>query len=92
MVNRLGDSDAPRIEFPCRYPIKIIGEVSESVTEIITIVRRHAPEVTPDDISTRQSSKGNFQSVRVTIIATGEPQLQALHQELIALPGVRMVL
>ena len=88
----MSDMEAPRIEFPCRYPIKIIGEVSESVAEIIAIVRRHAPEVTPDEVTTRQSSKGNYQSVRVTIVATGELQLQALHQELIALPGVRMVL
>jgi len=88
----VSDSDAPRIEFPCRYPIKIIGDVSESVADIISIVRRHAPEVTPDEVTTRQSSKGNFQSVRVTIIATGEVQLQALHQDLITLPGVRMVL
>lgn len=88
----MSDSDAPRIEFPCRYPIKIIGDVSESVTEIIHIVRRHAPEVTPDEVSTRHSSKGNFQSVRVTIIATGELQLQALHEDLMALPGIRMVL
>ena len=91
-MTSVSDADAPRREFPCRYPIKIIGEVSESVSEIITIVRRHAPEVTPDEITTRHSSKGNFQSVRVTIVATGEPQLQALHRELIALPGVRLVL
>lgn len=91
-MSNVSDSDAPRIEFPCRYPIKIIGEVSDSVTDIINIVRRHAPEVTPDEVNTRHSSKGNFQSVRVTIIATGEAQLQALHQDLIALPGVRMVL
>ena len=84
--------DAPRIEFPCAYPIKVIGEVSESVSEIITVVRRHAPEVTPDEISTRESSKGNFQSIRVTITATGEKQLKALHEELIAVPGVRLVL
>ena len=88
----MSDTDAPRIEFPCRYPIKIIGDVSESVTDIIDIVRQHAPEVTPDEVSTRHSSKGNFQSVRVTIVATGETQLQALHQDLITLPGVRMVL
>jgi len=91
-VNSVSDVEPPRIEFPCRYPIKIIGEVNESVSDIISIVRRHAPEVTPDEVSTRHSSKGNFQSVRVTIMATGEVQLQALHEELIALPGVRLVL
>ena len=88
----MDENDAPRIEFPCQYPIKIIGDVSEAVADIVSIVRRHAPEVTPDEISTRQSSKGNFQSVRVTMVATGEAQLKDLHQDLMALPGVRMVL
>jgi len=84
--------DAPRINFPCDYPIKVIGDVSATVGEIINVVRRHAPEVTPDEVSTRQSRKGNYRSVRVTIVATGEEQLQMLHKELIAVPGVRMVL
>ena len=88
----MSETDAPRIEFPCPYPIKIIGDVSDSVADIVAIVRRHAPEVTPDEVSTRQSSKGNFQSVRVTILATGEAQLQTLHEELMALSSVRMVL
>ena len=84
---------SPLIEFPCPYPIKVIGDAGDdAVSDIIRVVRRHAPEVTPDEINIRQSRNGNFQSVRITIIATGEPQLRALHQELIALAGVRMVL
>lgn len=86
-------SDAPKIEFPCAYPIKIIGERAvEDVTEIIQVVRNHAPEVTPDQVTTRESRNGNFHSVRVTIQATGEAQLKALHEALLALPGVRLVL
>lgn len=88
----MSEEDAPRIAFPCRYPIKIIGEVSASAAAILAVVRRHAPEVTPDEVSTRDSRKGNYQSVRVTIVATGEAQLQALHADLLALPGVRLVL
>jgi len=84
--------EAPRIEFPCDYPIKVIGDASGPVAQIIDVVRRYAPEVTPDQVSTRQSSKGNYRSVRVTIVATGEEQLQMLHQDLIALSSVRLVL
>ena len=85
--------EEPRIEFPCRYPIKVIGDREENaVTEIITVVREHAPEVTPDQINTRTSRNGNYQSVRITILATGEAQLQALHADLMALDSVRMVL
>jgi putative lipoic acid-binding regulatory protein len=84
--------EAPRIEFPCDYPIKVIGDASGPVAEIIDVVRRYASEVTPDQVTTRQSRNGNYRSVRVTIVATGEAQLQMLHKELIALPSVRLVL
>ena len=81
------------IEFPCDYPIKIIGERDpETVADIIATVRKHAPEVTPDQVTSRKSRNGNFESIRVTIVATGEEQLKALHTELIALPSVRLVL
>lgn len=82
-----------KIEFPCDYPIKIIGERDCAATaDIIDIVRKHAPEVTPDQINTRQSRNGNFESIRVTIVATCEAQLKSLHSELVALPTVRLVL
>ncbi len=93
------DSNAEhfRIEFPCQYPIKIIGETigetdEAASSQIIAVVCRHAPEVTADQISTRKSRNGNYQSIRVDIIATGESQLKALHKDLMALASVRMVL
>lgn len=86
-------SETPQIEFPCDYPIKIIGEREpEVIADIIAIVRKHAPEVTPDHVTTRQSRNGNFESIRVTIVATGEAQLKALHTELLELASVRLVL
>ena len=85
--------DAPQIEFPCDYPIKVIGDATvDSVAEILEVVRRHAPEVTPDQVNNRESRNGNYQSVRVRIVATGEQQLKALHQDLMSLGSVRMVL
>ena len=93
MSNNSSDYEPPKIEFPCDYPIKVIGETEpEAVSAIIDIVRKHAPEVTPDQISTRNSREGKFQSVRVQIVATGEAQLKALHAELLALDSVRLVL
>lgn len=64
----------------------------DGASEILRVVREHAPEVTPDDVTTRQSRNGNYHSVRVTILATGESQLKLLHADLMALPSVRMVL
>ena len=89
----MSEFEPPKIEFPCDYPIKVIGEAAvDAATSIISVVRKHAPEVTPDQVSSRPSSEGNFQSIRVTIVATGEEQLKALHTDLLALPWVRLVL
>ena len=86
-------TDQSTIEFPCEYPIKIIGDRDPaSIADILAVVRTYAPEVTPDQISIRQSRKGNYESVRVTIVATGEEQLKALHADLVALTSVRLVL
>ena len=86
------DNTPPKIGFPCRYPIKVIGEATIQPAQVVETVRRHAPEVTPDDVSTRQSRQKNYISVRINIIATSETQLQALHQELMQQPNVKMVL
>ena len=87
------DRDAPKIEFPCDYPIRIIGhQVEGGALEIIETVRKHAPEVSPDEVSSRLSRAGTYQSIRVTIRATGETQLKALHKDLMELRSVKLVL
>ena len=36
----------PPLEFPCDYPIKIMGEASEAFqSEMLTLVQCHAPHV-----------------------------------------------
>ena len=89
----MSENHPHRIEFPCDYPIKVIGETQQhSIEQIIEVVRCHAPEVTPERVSSKLSREGNYQSIRITIVATGEAQLKALHTDLTALPSVRMVL
>ncbi len=83
----------PRIEFPCRYVIKVIGNAAPDFTDfVVTVVERYAPGITDDDVSVMDSSKGRFCSVRLTIMATGEDQLKALFEELKASGRVHMVL
>jgi uncharacterized protein len=84
---------SPKIEFPCDYPIKIVGDSGELFTEtVLELTRRHAPEVTAEKVSVRDSRHGNYRAVTITIRATGEPQLRALHDTLRRYPLVRMVL
>ncbi|NNL56692.1 MAG: DUF493 domain-containing protein [Pseudomonadales bacterium] len=84
---------AATIEFPCAYPIKVLGTASvEFEMLVIEVVEQHAPDFDASSITSRDSSKGSFRAVTLTINATGKPQLEALHTALMALDAVKMVL
>lgn len=84
---------APKIEFPCDYVIKVIGDAAPDFQDfVLTVVERHAPGVTEENITVTDSRNARFTSVRLTIVATGEPQLKALFEELKASGRVHMVL
>jgi putative lipoic acid-binding regulatory protein len=83
----------PRIEFPCDYPIKIVGDNHAAfVATVVALTQQHAPEVTASDVEVRESRAGNYVSVTITIRATGEAQLRALHESLQTCAFVRLVL
>jgi len=85
--------EAPKIEFPCDYPIKVMGRAgAELHTLVLEVMERHAPGFDQASITVRDSSKGSFQSITVTITATGEPQLMAIFADLKDNPLVQMVL
>ena len=87
------DDGAYRIEFPCEYPIKIIGTYHEEFEEVVCrLTTVHAPGFTEKDISVHMSGKGKYCSVNITITATGEDQLKALHKALMDHEMVKMVL
>ncbi|MBB3061229.1 HP0495 family protein [Microbulbifer rhizosphaerae] len=84
----------PKIEFPCEdYPVKVVRDSDDQVHEfVLEVMRRHAPDLDEERITLRESRNGKFTSVTFFIVATGEPQLQALFEELKAHPSVHMVL
>lgn len=87
------DVEMPRIEFPCPYPIKIIGHAVEDFQElVIAVVERHAGQVDAELIKVQNSRNANYLSVTVTISATGEEQLQNIFNDLKAVECVKMVL
>ena len=96
MSNELDPSaelDAPKIEFPCPYPIKVIGVASLGFqAEVVTVVEKHAGKISPELIELQESKKNTYVSVRFTIAATGVDQLQNLFDELKTLESVKMVL
>jgi len=87
------DQEPPKIEFPCDYPIKVLGRAGEDFeTVVLEVFERHAPGFDREQITIRASSKGTFTAVTVVITATGTQQLEALHQDLLATGQVQMVL
>jgi putative lipoic acid-binding regulatory protein len=89
----MSDPKAPKIEFPCDYLIKVIGDAAPDFTDfVVAVVERHAPGVSDNKITVKDSSGGRFASVNLTIWATGEPQLKALFEDLKSSGRVHMVL
>lgn len=85
--------EAPKIEFPCLYPIKIIGVASTDFqAHAIQVVEMHAGKIDPDLIELNPSKGHNYVSIRVTIAATGVEQLGNIFEDLKKLPDTKMVL
>ena len=56
-----GDTDTPKIEFPCPYPIKVLGRSGDDLQEVIVeVFERHAPGFDRETISIRASGRGTF--------------------------------
>jgi hypothetical protein len=89
----VSQQDSPKIEFPCDYPIKVLGRQRDDFQSVIMeVFEQHAPGFDQETITVRASSKGTFTSLTITITATGRDQLEALHRDLLATGLVQMVL
>lgn len=85
--------EAPKIEFPCQYPIKVVGRAAPDYKQfVIDIIQKHAADLDLDTVELKPSRNGNFYSVRFTITATGVDQLEAIFEELKASGRVTMVI
>ena len=89
----MSQPEPPKIEFPCEYPIKVLGVNTDNFEAvIIEVFHRHAPGFDTASVLIKMSSKGTFNSLNITITATGPEQLDALHQDLLATGLVKMVI
>lgn len=84
---------ASLLEFPCDFPIKIMGARVDGFAQAVAeVVRSHAPEFDPATMEMRPSSKGNYLSLTCTIRAESKAQLDDLYRALTAHPMVKVVL
>ena len=86
-------SDESPLEFPCQFPIKMMGrDTPEFRATARTLVEKHAGEVADDAITAALSRNGRFVSVTVTITATSREQLDTIYREVTAHEDVLMAL
>ena len=81
------------IDFPCDFPLKIIGSHTHNfIEEITSIVLKHYPLTPEENISTKTSEKGNYISMTVIVFTENQMTLDALYYELTSHPHIKMVL
>lgn len=86
-------SDETALEFPCEFPIKMMGRESAQFRATARgIVEKHAGAVADDAVQASLSRNGRFVSVTVTITATSKQQLDDIYQDVTAHEDVLMAL
>ena len=81
------------IDYPCEFPIKIMGKNEEEFTEsILMIVNRHISNFDDKSVEARESKENKYLSLTCTVHVISQSQLDALYQELCDHPMVLMAL
>lgn len=87
------DEKKQLLEFPCEFPVKVMGHASETFqAEVTEVLSRHVPDEDQAGLSTLGSSAGRFVSITLVIRARSRDQLDALYRELNDLDSVLMTL
>ena len=81
------------IEYPCDFPIKIMGAMQDAFAQtMVDVVSTYDAEFHAGKLEMRPSTKGNYLSLTVTVRATSREQLDNLYRALSSHPMVKMVL
>lgn len=81
------------IEYPSRFPIKVVGDNANGFVHAIThIARQFDPGFDAASIELRESGGGKYLGVTITITATSRAQLDDIYRALTAQPQVKWVL
>lgn len=84
---------ATLLEFPCEFPIKIMGVAQEGFAEaMLKVILQYAPDYIVSSTEIKTSRTGKFVSLTCTINAISQPQLDELYREINSHPMVSMTL
>ena len=93
MTTILSTPDKSLIEYPSRFPIKVMGANVDGFVHAVTqIARQFDPGFDAASIELRDSRAGNYLGITITINATSREQLDELYRTLSSHPMVKVVL
>ena len=86
-------SEESIIEFPCEFPIKMMGRDTPEFRAIaISLVENHVGPLAEEAIQVNLSAKGNFVSITATVTATSQQQLDDIYRDVSGHEDVLMAL
>ncbi len=93
MVEKNDNITETLIEFPCDFPIKVMGETHDDfAAEIIKTIQTQLPSFDATKIEMRGSSGGKYISLTCTVHVTTKAQLDDVYRALSAHPMVKFAL
>ena len=92
-LNRPIPPDQSLIEYPCHFPIKVMGaNVEGYVAAMVSVVRAFDPDFDEATVEHRPSKAGNYLGLTLTVYVTSREQLDEVYRTLTTHPMVKVVL
>ncbi|MGI9271620.1 MAG: YbeD family protein [Woeseiaceae bacterium] len=86
-------NDETLLEFPCDFPIKIMGRESLQFRALArSLVEKHTGPLDDGAVKCASSRNGSFVSVTVTVVAQSQQQLDDIYREVTSSDDVLMAL
>lgn len=84
---------ASLIEYPCHFPIKVMGAAVPGFLEtMVELARGFDPDFLGHTVEQRPSSSGTYLGLTLTVRVTSREQLDDLYRALTSHPMVKVVL
>jgi hypothetical protein len=82
-MHRFGENQELDMEFPCDFPIKVVGKTCETFeVQICEIAERNDPDFSSRNLKRNQSRTGKYSSVTLAIRATSKEQIDTIYRDL----------
>ena len=78
-----GESGLALIDYPSRYPLKVLGSHSEEFeTAVLELVRARCPQAEHIEVRRRSSKGGKYLALTLTFTVYSQQQLEEIYQDL----------